>query len=151
MNDEYGSDGDEMTDTWCIFGDPSTVLRTATPFQLELVHQDVYFLGTPTIQLSCSTEDAFVAITSGDQILGTAFVEGGVADITLNEPLSIPGEILITGTAYNTIPYQATVEVVPAEGPYVIANNPIVDDITGDLDGIVDQGCLLYTSPSPRD
>ena len=140
MNDEYGSDGDEMTDTWCIFGDPSTVLRTATPFQLELVHQDVYFLGTPTIQVSCSIEDAYVAITSGDQILGTAFVEGGVADITLNEPLSVPGEILITGTAYNTIPYQATVEVVPAEGPYVIANNPMTDDITGDLDGVVDQG-----------
>ncbi len=140
MNDEYGSAGDEMTDTWCIFGDPSTVLRTATPFQLELTHQDVYFLGTPSIQVSCSVEGAYVAITEGDQILGTAFVNGGVADITLNAPLSVPGEILITGTAYNTIPYQATVEVVPAEGPYVIANNPVADDITGDLDGSVDQG-----------
>ena len=140
MNDAYGGQGDEMTDTWCVFGDPSTVLRTATPTQLELVHQDVYFLGTPGMQINCNINGAYVAITSGDQILGTAFVEGGVADISLNAPLSVPGEILITGTAYNTIPYQATAEVVPAEGPYVIANNPMADDITGDLDGVVDQG-----------
>ena len=140
MNDAYGSQGDEMTDTWCVFGDPSTILRTATPFQLQLVHQDVYFLGTPGMQISCDVEGAYVAITSGDQILGTAFVNGGVADITLNSPLELPGEILITGTAYNTIPFQATAEVVPAEGPYVIANNPQSDDVTGDLDGVVDQG-----------
>ena len=140
MNDAYGGQGDEMTDTWCVFGDPSTVLRTATPTQLELVHQDVYFLGTPGMQINCNINGTYVAITSGDQILGTAFVEGGVADISLNAPLSVPGEILITGTAYNTIPYQATAEVVPAEGPYVIANNPMADDITGDLDGVVDQG-----------
>ena len=139
MNDAYGNSGDEMTDTWCVFGDPSTILRTAFPTQLQLVHQDVYFLGAPGMQINSSVEGAFVAITSGDEILGTAFVEGGVADITLVDPLSVPGEILITGTAYNTIPYQATAEVVPAEGPYVIANNPQTDDITGDLDGVVDQ------------
>ncbi|MBM71507.1 MAG: hypothetical protein CL847_01810 [Crocinitomicaceae bacterium] len=140
MNDAYGGQGDEMTDTWCVFGDPSTILRTAFPTQLELVHQDVYFLGSPTMQINCNIEGTYVAITSGDQILGTAFVEGGVADITLSAPLSVPGEILITGTAYNSIPYQSTAEVVPAEGPYVIANNPQTDDITGDLDGVVDQG-----------
>ena len=140
MNDVYGGQGDEMTDTWCVFGDPSVVLRTATPTQLQLVHQNVYFLGTPALQISCSTEGALVAITVGSEILGTAFVVGGVADITLYAPLSLPGNILITGTAYNTLPYQAFAQVVPAEGPYVIANNPQADDISGDMDGVVDQG-----------
>ena len=69
MNDDaYGGQGDEMTDTWCVFGDPSTVLRTAIPTQLELVHQDVYLLGTPAMQINCNVNGAYVVITSGDQI-----------------------------------------------------------------------------------
>jgi hypothetical protein len=31
MNDAYGSDGDAMTDTWTIFGDPSIMVRTDIP------------------------------------------------------------------------------------------------------------------------
>ncbi|MBE0640536.1 MAG: agmatine deiminase, partial [Bacteroidales bacterium] len=31
MNDTYGSGGDEMTDTWNLFGDPSLMVRTDTP------------------------------------------------------------------------------------------------------------------------
>ena len=30
MNDSYGSGGDEMTDTWTVFGDPSLMVRTDT-------------------------------------------------------------------------------------------------------------------------
>lgn len=140
MNDAYGTGGDEMTDTWCIFGDPSVVLRTATPSALSLVHQDVYFLGTASIQVNCNVEGALVAITEGSNILGTAFVSGGVADITLVAPLSNPTDILITGTAYNHLPYQANAQVVPAEGPYVVANTPVTDDSAGDMDNMVDQG-----------
>lgn len=140
MNDVYGTQGDEMTDTWCVFGDPSLILRTATPAALSLVHQNVYFLGTPSIQVNCDVEGALVAITEGSEILGTAFVVDGVADITLNAPLATPTDILITGTAYNHIPYQEYVQVVPAEGPYVIANSPATLDTTGDMDGVVDQG-----------
>ena len=140
MIDSYGGGGEEMMDTWCIFGDPSVVLRTAFPDQLALSHQEVYFLGTPTIEVSCPTEGALVAITQGDQILGTAFVENGVATITLNEPLGVPGDYLITGTAYNTIPYQSSVQAVPADGPYVLSSGNAAFDPTGDNDGMVDQG-----------
>ena len=31
MNDTYGSSGDEMTDTWTCFGDPSVMVRTKAP------------------------------------------------------------------------------------------------------------------------
>ena len=68
------------------------------------------------------TEGALVALTFEGEILGTAFVENGTATIPLDAPLGVPGDYLLTGTAYNTIPYQATVQVVPAEGPYVLNN-----------------------------
>lgn len=140
MIDAYGGAGEEMMDTWCVFGDPTVVLRTAFPQELALDHQEVYFLGTPSIAVTCPTEGALVAFTFGEEILGTGFVENGTVTITLDEPLSVPGDYLITGTAYNTIPYQAAVQAVPAEGPYVLSNGNAAFDPTGDNDGNVDQG-----------
>ena len=140
MIDAYGGGGEEMMDTWCIFGDPTVVMRTAFPTELALSHQDVYFLGTPTLDVASPTEGALVALTFNGEILGTAFVENGVASIALDAPLSIPGDYLLTGTAYNTIPYQSTVQVVPAEGPYVLSNGNTALDPAGDNDGNVDQG-----------
>ncbi|MDC0600512.1 C25 family cysteine peptidase [Flavobacteriales bacterium] len=140
MIDSYGGGGEEMMDTWCIFGDPSVVMRTAFPSQLNLSHQEVYFLGTPTIEVSCPTEGALIALTIGDQILGTAFVENGMATIALDAPLGVPGDYLLTGTAYNTIPYQSVVQAVPAEGPYVLSSGNAAFDMAGDADGNVDQG-----------
>ena len=140
MIDSYGGGGEEMMDTWCIFGDPTVMLRTAFPSVLSMTHQEVYFLGTPAIEISCPTEGALIALTQGDQILGTAFVENGMATITLDAPLGVPGDYMITGTAYNTIPYQSMVQAVPAEGPYVLSTGNTAADPMGDNDGLVDQG-----------
>ena len=140
MIDSYGGGGEEMMDTWCIFGDPTVQIRTAFPDALALSHQEVYFLGSPSIDVACPTEGALVALTFDGEILGTAFVENGTATIQLDAPLGVPGDYLLTGTAYNTIPYQATVQVVPAEGPYVLNNGNTAVDVVGDNDGNVDQG-----------
>ena len=122
MIDSYGGAGEEMMDTWCIFGDPTVVMRTAFPENLALGHQDVYFLGTPSITVTSANEGALVALTFNGEILGTGFVENGTVTMELAEPISVPGDYLITGTAYNTIPYQAVVQAVPAAGPYVLSN-----------------------------
>ena len=140
MIDSYGGAGEEMMDTWCVFGDPTVVMRTATPTNLQMDHQAVYFLGTQDIVVTCPTEGALVALTFNGEILGTGFVENGMVTIALDTPISIPGDYLITGTAYNTLPYQATVQAVPAEGPYVLNNGNTMLDTAGDDDGNVDQG-----------
>ena len=140
MIDSYGGAGEEMMDTWCIFGDPTVVMRTAFPEALQLGHQEVYFLGTPSITVTCPNEGALVALTFNGEILGTGFVENGSVTITLAEPISVPGDYLLTGTAYNTLPYQSTVQAVPAEGPYVLSNGNAMLDTAGDNDGNVDQG-----------
>ena len=140
MIDAYGGAGEEMMDTWCVFGDPTVVMRTATPTNLSLGHQDVYFLGTPSLDVTCTNEGAMVALTFNGEILGTGFVENGTVTLTLDGPLSVPGDYLLTGTAYNTIPYQAVVQVVAAEGPYVFNNGNATFDDAGDADGNVDQG-----------
>lgn len=38
MNDEYGGEGDDMTDTWTLFGDPSVMVRTDNPTDISASH-----------------------------------------------------------------------------------------------------------------
>ena len=45
MNDEYGSTGEAMTDTWNCFGDPSLKLRTNTPQPIAAQHEATLFIG----------------------------------------------------------------------------------------------------------
>lgn len=140
MIDQYGGAGEEMMDTWCVFGDPTVMLRTADPLQIVCSHPEVMFLGMSSLQVLCPVEGALVAITVGSSILGTAFVSGGIADVSFESPLSSPGTLLVTATAYNTIPYQQTVGAVPADGPYIFSTPGTSMDVSGDLDGVVDQG-----------
>ena len=138
MVDEYGSGGEEMMDTWCIFGDATTVIRTAYPDAITLDYDEEIFIGTDEIEVTCNTEGALICITVGDQILGTAFVEGGIATITLDEAIEDVYEMVVTATSLNTIPFQGDLMSVPAEGPWVVDELVEVDDALGNVNDLAD-------------
>ncbi|MEY3399456.1 MAG: Gingipain precursor, partial [Bacteroidota bacterium] len=139
MNDAYGQGGDDMTDTWHLFGDPTVQLRTAFPDPLTAEHPLAVFLGTSEIDVICDTEDAMVCLTIDGEIIGTGIVQGGLATISF-EPIVNPGQILVTVTSFNTIPYQATIELLVAEGPYVVDESVQIDDNQGNTNGLADHG-----------
>ncbi|MCB0514944.1 MAG: C25 family cysteine peptidase [Chitinophagales bacterium] len=118
MNDEYGAGGDEMTDTWTCFGDPSFMVRTATPTPLTVNHNPSVFIGNDSFSLNCDTEGALAVLSMDGTIIATATVEGGVASFSFN-PLNNIGQIDVTVTGFNTIPYLGEIDIIPAEGPYV--------------------------------
>ncbi len=130
MNDVYGGDGDDMTDTWILMGDPSIQLRTDFPTQIEAQHATTLFLGMTSFTVNSVSENALVSLTIGNGILATGFIQGGTC--TLNfAPINNPGTMLVTLTNFNTIPYQQTVEIIPAAGPYVVLNNHTNEDAIG--------------------
>ena len=135
MNDVYGSQGDEMTDTWILMADPSVQLRTAMPGTLVATHDAGGVLGMSSLTVACATNDAFVAVTMNGEILGTALVQGGMANVSF-PAVSVPGQLLVTVTAFNMIPYQGTVDVVPADGPYLTAAINGINDSAGNNDGL---------------
>jgi len=135
MNDVYGTQGDEMTDTWILMADPSVQLRTAMPGALVVTHAAGGVLGMSALAVTCPTEDAFVSVTMEGEILGTALIQGGVANVSF-PAVSVPGQLLVTVTAFNMIPYQGTVEVVPANGPYLTGTVNDISDVTGNNDGM---------------
>ncbi len=127
MNDQYTSDGPEMTDTWTIFGDPSIYIRTALPTEMAVTYSPAFFIGLNQFSLTCDTEGALVSLTSNGQILATAVVTNGEANITI-EPFTDVATMNVTVTAFNKIPFLGTVEVLPNNSAWITMNSYTVAD-----------------------
>lgn len=139
MIDEYGGGGEEMADTWNIFGDPSVVLWTKQPEGLTVTHAPVLNVGSTQLDVYADVEDAMVGLYYQGEILGTGMIQGGLASISF-EPVVEPEEITVTVTAYNKLPYQGPVQVVVSQGPYVILNAHQLHDPTGNNNQLADYG-----------
>ena len=63
MVEAYGAEGEEMMDTWCLFGDPTLVLRTAMPAELVLEHEAQVPMGISALEVFSAVEGALVAAT----------------------------------------------------------------------------------------
>lgn len=113
MNDTYGSSGYDMTDTWTCFGDPSLLVRTATPIALTATHVSADVPGITSVNVTSSVNGAFVAITMNNTILGTGTIATGSANVTI--PAVSEGDVLtVTVTAFNHVPHIGTITITQA-------------------------------------
>jgi len=146
MNDEYGSGGDNMTDTWTCFGDPSLMVRTAVPQDLSVIHDPVLLLGTSQLTIMTAVDGARATLSRDGTILATGVIEGGSLTLsfaTLNEV----GMATLTVTAYNYMPYIAEIEIIPAEGPFVVLSDFDINDEAGNGNGHADYDELIRLNP----
>ncbi|MCD4772649.1 MAG: T9SS type A sorting domain-containing protein [Bacteroidales bacterium] len=137
MNDNYGTSGYLVTDTWTCFGDPSLMVRTAMPAEMTATYNSSVIIGCSEIIVTCNAEGGLVALTLDGEIISTAFVEGGSATLQF-DPLTNIGSITITITAFNYVPHIGNIEILTANGPYVIYESHVVNDSLGNNNGIVD-------------
>ncbi len=143
MNDTYGQDGYDMTDTWLVFGDPSVVIRTAMPENLVVNHDQIAFIGSNKFDISCNVNGAIACITMDGEIQGTAVIANGEA--TINIPvLSEISTFTLTVTAFNHLPYVKEIEVIPLDGPYVTYKNYSINDPDGNNNQQLDYGESVF-------
>jgi hypothetical protein len=115
MNDEYGTAGAEMTDTWHCFGDPSLLVRTAPPTPLTATHISTVPVGTTGLLVTCNTDSALVALSINGEIIGTGMILGGSVMINFSALTQIDS-IDVTVTAFNKIPYTGIVSITGTTG-----------------------------------
>ena len=137
MNDQYGLAGDEMTDTWICFGDPSLNVRTATPQTINVTHAATTPLGTSSFLVNCNQNGALVALTMNGSIISTGIVTGGIAQLFF-PALSVIDTMTVTVTGFNLVPYYSHVLILPASGPYVIYQSDNSSDISGNINGVIE-------------
>ena len=136
MNDDYGSQGYNETYYWTIFGDPSFMVRTDTPVEMEVSHSDVVILGASEILVETSTVGALVAVSREGILLSSGYTDAtGSIVLEFDNELEIPGTIDLVVTAYNKVPYETSLNVIAPEGAYMLMNSfNIVDGNNNSLD-----------------
>ncbi|MCX6257475.1 MAG: C25 family cysteine peptidase [Bacteroidia bacterium] len=139
MIDAYGTDGENMADTWTIFGDPSLMVYTKTPDAMTVSHPSVVPLGTTQLTVNCNTDGALVSLTLNGSILNTGIVAGNSVNIVF-PALTTLDTVYVTVTAYNKLPYFGTVAIIPVNGPYINLNSYLVNDAIGNNNQLADFG-----------
>ena len=124
MNDSYGSAGYDETFYWTLFGDPSVVLRSDIPENMEVIHDEVLLIGSSEMNVNVSQSGALVAVSEDGLLLGSAYTDAsGNANILFSNSVETPGLLTVIVTAYNKIPYESSVNVIAPDGAYILLNN----------------------------
>jgi hypothetical protein len=98
---------------------------TEVPQTMTVNHQSVQLAGIQTIQIT-APEGTTIALTKGEgedlEIVAVAQATGSIQNIDI--PAQVPPTVLkLTVTGQNYLRYEADIEVIPADGPYIIINN----------------------------
>ena len=138
MNDSYGSQGYDETYYWTIFGDPSVVVRSDTPTEMDVDHSGVLIIGATDLYVETGVSGALVSVSKDGELLSSVFSDAsGNADLEFEDALSIPGSVDLVVTAYNKIPYEVSINVIAPDGAYMLMENVTV---SGGADDILDYG-----------
>jgi len=145
MNDEYGAQGDEMTDTWTCFGDPSLHVRTAFPQTIAASYMSTMFIGMNSLIVTANAEGGTACLTKDGSILSTGFIDNGTVTLSFPE-LTEPCTLILTITGFNFIPHIGQIGVVPGNTAFLAFENDHVVDPLGNNNGFLDFGeSVTYT------
>jgi hypothetical protein len=132
MMEVYGADGIDEYKNWHIFGDASLMVRTKNPVELFADFNPVLLIGMSS--LSVTTEPGARLTLSNDGVIyGKAVADAsGAAVINLDIMPDQPMDLTLTITAFNKVTHLSTVQVLPADGPYIIVTDvQVTDDNNG--------------------
>ncbi len=129
MNDEYEDNGYLETDTWIVFGDPSLMIRTEIPIEMNVIHDSVIVEESSSFEVTVTgIKGALCALSRNGSLLGYSYTDSsGKATIIFDPIYGEEPAIDLVVTAYNKIPYitQISIDVnKPPEKP-IKPNGPI--------------------------
>ncbi|TSA24574.1 T9SS C-terminal target domain-containing protein, partial [bacterium] len=103
---------------WTVFGDPSLKLRTDALTPMTVNHNPIIPLGSTTYDVEVvGVENALIGLYMEGTLYGYGYTdETGYVTVNLDVPLVNPGQMALTVTAYNTIPYTTLLDaIVPVQ------------------------------------
>ncbi len=144
--DSYGQTGTglQLIEQYNLFGDCSLMVRTASPAQMNVAHQPVVPLFSPTYDVDAGVPGATVTLSGNGMIYGTGTTDaGGQVTLTMTQDLDAIGDATLTVFGYNQETYVTTVQVV------VPANVEI--DPLGIPVGVTTPVTIIVTDPDTGD
>ena len=134
--DRYPNDSYQTFNSWILFGDPSMLVRTANPVTMNVTaNPSVLMTGMNELVVNADTDYGIATLSFNGEVLSTTKVTNGTATLTFPS-LDFVGTAQLTVIGFNKVSYQSEIEIVPAEGPYLVLN----DYEVASNDGVVNYG-----------
>ena len=132
--DMHPNDYGETHNTWILFGDPSLLLRTEKPSELNLiVHPDAIFLGQTQLRLTADVDYAVATLSIDGTVISTAPVINGESTLYFESPLEV-GTAKLVVTGFNKVTAVRDIDIIPAAGAYLTYESFAVNDNNGQAD-----------------
>ena len=118
--DMSGSQGNDTHDTWILFGDPTLMVRTDNPAEMNVTcTPSVLMLGMSSLEVVANNTAFGIATLMMDgEVIASSYINNNTATLEF-PPMSNVGTATLTVIGYNKATEVIPVEVLPAEGPYV--------------------------------
>ncbi len=133
--------GSMITYYWEIYhlmGDPSLMIYYSQAPDAIANYQALMPLASTTFTVNTDPY-AYVAISKDGVLHGCAIADNtGLAEVTMFNPITVPGTADVVITGQNLKPFMGTVTVASPEGAYVLLNEMEIDDSNGNNNGIAD-------------
>ena len=97
---------------WILYGDPTLTLRNAIPQDMGVTHASTMSTCATSFTVNATNGNgALATLTRNNEIMGSATIENGTANITFAAP-GTTGTATLTVFGYNKITYIATIDIV---------------------------------------
>jgi hypothetical protein len=123
-----------------LMGDPSVMIYFSQPPETNASYAGLMPLASTSFTVNTEPY-AYVAISKDGILHGCALADAtGIAEVSLFNPIVVPGEADVVITGQNLMPYLGTVTVASPNGAYVLFDEFEIDDSNGNDNGLVDFG-----------
>ncbi len=113
-----GSEGTETHNTWILFGDPSLMVRTDNPTQINAHHPDKLVAGMTEMRVLADVKHGYATLSLNGQVLSSAAIENGIANLHFT-PLSSTGTAKLCVISYNKVTLTEDIQLVSNSGSYI--------------------------------
>ncbi len=131
VNDEYNTvvdpdGGNEITDTWTVFGDPTIEVRTKHEGTISCIHTAEIGRNATWYSVSCPVNGATIGLYYQGKFLAVSTVSNGIATFSF-PAIPVTDTLFVTATKQNYTPYLGYTRVVdfPANTNSIDINNII--------------------------
>ena len=136
--DQYGQNNNPGKGTylaWILYGDPTLTLRNAVPTNMNVTHATSMSSSATSFSVNATNGDgALATLTRNNEIMGSATINNGTANITFIAP-GTTGTATLTVFGYNKITYIATINITSGGSTQynvtVSANPAVGGTVTG--------------------
>ena len=118
--DMHPSDNGDTHNTWILFGDPSLMVRTDNPVSMNVsCNPEILMLEMSELEVNAeNTAYGIATLMMNGEVISTGYIQDGTVTLSF-PPMASVGDATLTVIGYNKVTEVRTIEVLPAEGPYV--------------------------------